>query len=71
MVDTKAIFNRMNELDIKQEYLADKLKLSQSTLSLKLNNKRAFTIEEMFITADILKLNPEEIREYFFNQNVA
>lgn len=71
MVDTKAIFNRMNELDIKQEYLADKLKLSQGTLSLKLNNKRAFTIEEMFITADILKLNPEEIREYFFNQNVA
>lgn len=70
MINTKEIFKKMELENIKQEYLADKLKISQSTLSLKLNNKRALSIEEMFIVADILVIKPEEFR-IFFNLSVA
>ncbi|WP_409334930.1 DUF739 family protein [Aedoeadaptatus coxii] len=55
----------MAEENITQDYLADKLKLSQPTLSLKLNNNRSFTIEEMFSVVEILNIEPTEIRDFF------
>ena len=66
MVNTKLIRSRMDKLDIKEEYLADRLKLAQSSLNLKINNKRSLTIEEMFLMSDLLEIEVDELREFFF-----
>lgn len=55
----------MGQLDLKEEYLADKLKLAQSSLNLKINNKRSFTIEEMFTMAQVLEIEDSNLREFF------
>ncbi len=65
LVNSKLLKNKMAEENITQDYLADKLKLSQPTLSLKLNNNRSFTIEEMFSVVEILNIEPTEIRDFF------
>lgn len=65
MVNTELIRNRMGQLDLKEEYLADKLKLAQSSLNLKINNKRSFTIEEMFTMAQVLEIEDSNLREFF------
>ena len=55
----------MSQLELKEEYLADKLKLAQSSLNLKINNKRSFTIEEMFTMAQVLEIEDSKLREFF------
>lgn len=65
LVNTELIRNRMGQLDLKEEYLADKLKLAQSSLNLKINNKRSFTIEEMFTMAQVLEIEDSNLREFF------
>lgn len=65
MVNTIKIRSRMYDLGIKEEYLAEKLKLAQSSLNLKINNKRSVTIEEMFSISDILEIKDSELREFF------
>lgn len=66
MVNSKALKSKMTLLEIKQEYLADKLKISQSALSQKLNNERSVTIDEMFRMSEILKIKPSDFKFYFF-----
>lgn len=65
MVNSKLLKSKMAEESVTQSYLADRLKLSQPTLSLKLNNNRSFTIEEMFCVADVLNIECAEIRKFF------
>lgn len=65
MVNSKLLKCKMVEENVTQDYLADRLKLSQPTLSLKLNNNRAFTIEEMFCVVDVLSIAPEDLRKFF------
>lgn len=65
MVNSKLLKSKMAEKNVTQDYLADRLKLSQPTLSLKLNNNRAFTIEEMFCVVDVLSIAPEDLRKFF------
>ena len=65
MVNSKLLKSKMAEENVTQDYLADRLKLSQPTLSLKLNNNRSFTIEEMFCVVDVLNIEPAEFRKFF------
>lgn len=65
VVNSKLLKCKMVEENVTQDYLADRLKLSQPTLSLKLNNNRAFTIEEMFCVVDVLSIAPEDLRKFF------
>ncbi len=65
VVNSKLLKCKMAEENVTQDYLADRLKLSQPTLSLKLNNNRAFTIEEMFCVVDVLSIAPEDLRKFF------
>lgn len=71
MVRSELLKDRMKELNLKQDYVADKMKMAQSTLNLKINNARAFTIEEMFKLGNVLKLEDDQLREYFFATRLA
>ena len=64
-VNTELVKKRMDDLGVKQDYLADKLKMAQSTLSLKLNNSRKLEISEMFKIQEILKIKDSELRIFF------
>ena len=64
-MNTELVKKRMDDLGVKQDYLADKLKMAQSTLSLKLNNSRKLEISEMFKIQDILKIKDAELRIFF------
>lgn len=64
-MNTELVKKRMEDLGVKQDYLADKLKMAQSTLSLKLNNSRKLEISEMFKIKDILKIQDAELRNFF------
>lgn len=70
MINTALMKERMSELNLKEEYLADKMKMAQSTLNLKINNKRSFTIEEMFEISDYLEIKDVELQN-FFNLKLA
>lgn len=70
MVNTTLMKERISELNLKEEYLADKMKMAQSTLNLKINNKRSFTIEEMFEISDYLEIKDSELQK-FFNLKLA
>lgn len=70
MINTTLMKERMSELNLKEEYLADKMKMAQSTLNLKINNKRSFTIEEMFEISDYLEIKDAELQK-FFNLKLA
>ena len=65
MVNSKLLKSKMAEENITQDYLADRLKLSQPTLSLKLNNNRSFTIDEMLCVVDVLNIEPADLRKFF------
>lgn len=64
-INKRLLKSKMAEEGVTQSYLADRLKLSKSTLSLKLNNNRFFTIEEMFCVVDVLNIENAEIKKFF------
>lgn len=68
MVNSNKIKSRIIEKGLTQEYVADKMKLSQSAFNLKLNNSRAFGLEEMFNLAEFLGIECDELKQYFFKQ---
>ena len=53
-----------------QGKFAKELKVSQRTLSLKLNNRIFFSQDEIARISELLNIAPEEITEYFFNKKV-
>lgn len=55
---------RMAEAGITQNALAQSLGMSRSTLSLKMNGKREFTLTELQIIVKVL--NIDDPRSYFF-----
>lgn len=55
---------RMAEVGITQNALAKSLGMSRSSLSLKMNGKREFTLAELRIIVEVL--NIDDPRSYFF-----
>lgn len=53
-----------------QEKFAEKLGMSKTTLSLKLNNISEFNQKEMFDAMRALELDPALVNEYFFTEEV-
>lgn len=71
MVNTQRLLDRIRELGLKQGSLAEALGIKQSTLSLKINNKRPFFLTEAVKLADLLGIPDEEFGLYFFAKEVA
>lgn len=55
---------KMAEIGITQNALAKSLGMSRSSLSLKMNGKREFTLAELRIIVEVL--NIDDPRSYFF-----
>lgn len=53
-----------------QAVFAEKMGLSERTISMKLNNKIAFKQPEILKALDVLGINADEIQTYFFTLDV-
>ncbi len=71
MVNTKMLLEKISERGYKQSELAVLLGIKQSSLSLKINNKRPFFLEEALKLARILEIEDHEFGSYFFAGQVA
>ena len=66
MINSNKLKGRMRELQITQADLAAKLGISPCTVSQKINNVRAFDLEEAEVVCGVLAIRPEEFSNYFF-----
>ncbi len=66
MVNSAAIKKRMNDLDVDQADCANALNIKQSTYCLKINNKRALSLDEANALAKFLLITNDEFPFYFF-----
>lgn len=71
MVNTKMLMERIRERGASQCALASELGIKQSTLSLKINNKRPFYLDEAIRLAELLEIHDSEFGLYFFAGEVA
>ena len=71
LANTQKILDRIRELGFKQTDLAQSLGIKQSTLSLKINNKRPFYLDEAIRLALLLNIGDDEFSLYFFAKEVA
>ena len=60
------LLGRMREYGFTQERLAEAIGINKTTLSAKLNNRFAFTQEEIDSICKVLDIPNEDIGEYFF-----
>lgn len=53
-----------------QSAFAEKMGMSEGTLSFKLTNKSYFTAEEMFRACNLLGIRLSDVKDYFFTTTV-
>ena len=66
MVNSRKIKGRLKELGFTQEELANKMGITQSTLSHKINNTRTFKLDEARVLGKILEIKEDDFNLYFF-----
>lgn len=55
---------------VNQKELAEKLNISKSSLSKKLNGINEFSRKDIFTLKEVLDLSPKRVDEIFFNEKV-
>lgn len=68
--DYSKLLGKIKECGYTQESLAQVIKMSESTLNLKLNNKASFKQSEIKIICKVLDISEDEIGVYFFAEKV-
>lgn len=70
MYNYNKLKGRIVEKDMTQNDVAEKINIAKSTLNLKLNNKIAFSQDDIISISKVLEISKEEIGQYFFTENV-
>ena len=68
--DYSKLLGRIKEYGFTQERIASEIEVSESTLSLKLNNKAFFTQKEIIYICALLEIAYSDIGVYFFTPRV-
>lgn len=68
MVNTAKIMNRMKEVGVTQERIAEALKIARPTVSQKLRNVRPMYLDEAERLSELLEIEAANFGEYFFAQ---
>ena len=71
MINTNKVKARIVELGLTQADIAKELGVATPTVSQKINNVRGMTVQEAFKIANILKIEDDLFREYFFKNEIA
>ena len=67
MICTNLVRAKIEELELKNKDIAEKLGLAESSWYMKLSGARSLTIKEMFELQKILKLQDDELKTFFLN----
>lgn len=70
MYDYSKLIGRIIEMFGTRTAFADKMHMSESTLSMKLNNKSTWDQSEMMEASRLLEFPPKDIQVYFFTLKV-
>ena len=68
--DYSKLLGRIKECGYTQESLAKEIGISKGTLSAKLNNKNAFTVNESLSICRLLNVSKYEIDAFFYTEKV-
>lgn len=68
--DYSKLLGKMKEAGITQQQLAKSIGSTETTLSLKFNNKAKFKQAEISAICDVVGIKHDEIGEYFFTPKV-
>lgn len=71
MINTAKIRGRMAELELTQSDVAKVLELAPSTVSQKLNNIRALSLDEAEELSTLLNIDVGDFGKFFFTRPVA
>ncbi len=71
MINTQKIKGRMVELKVTQFDLAKEIGCQACTISQKINNKRAMSLDEADVISKLLNIGAEDFGTYFFSHPVA
>lgn len=66
----RKLLGRIVEIFGTQYRFAEEMGISEHSLSVKLNNKRAFRQEEITKACTLLNIEPSEVSDYFFTLEV-
>lgn len=66
MYDYNKLKGRIQEVCITRAEFAKAIGISEASLSLRLNNRREWTQDEMLKAAEVLRFDMSELKEYFF-----
>jgi DNA-binding XRE family transcriptional regulator len=69
-VDYRKLKGKIKEVFDTQNAFADALGLSYTSLNLKINDKRDWTISEIMKACELLNIQPSDAYLYFFNRKV-
>ena len=70
MFDYSKLLGRIKEIAGTQGIFAEMIGLSERTVSLKLNNERDWTQDDIEKTCEVLRIKRKEIPKYFFATKV-
>ncbi len=70
MFNYSKLKGRIKEKGFTQEDIANNLGINKSTISLRLNNQSLFVQDEINKIIKLLEIPGEEIKEYFFEEEV-
>lgn len=71
MTNTQKILRRIKEQGKSQKEIADVLGIARCSVSLKINNKRPFSIDEACRLAEFLNIPDTEFSSYFFEKEAV
>jgi len=67
MTNTVELKKAIRESGIKLNYLAKKMGITRTSLSMKINNTSAFKAGEMYLLSEIIGLSDTQAKPIFFN----
>lgn len=68
--DLNKLKGLMKEKNMTQEDIANSIRISKSTLNLKLNGNALFSQSEIYLISNLLSIPGEQYKEYFFTKKV-
>ena len=69
MTNTKLLEEKINSSGYRKDYIADRIGITRQSLTKKINNETAFTVEEAQQWCDVLKITRAKEKEAIFFSN--
>lgn len=70
MINTQLLDEKIRQSGLKQNFIVDKIGISNQAFSKKKNNKTPFRVSEIYVICDLLDITDDERMNIFFDAQV-